>query len=66
MATERIYSPRIRIHEVLERNRACTIDLPVYRDNALVSPTAAYLRLTDPEYITFVRWVYAVLGTYYR
>lgn len=49
MATERIYSPRIRIHEVLERNRACTIDLPVYRDNALVSPTAAYLRLTDPD-----------------
>ena len=49
MATERIYSPRIRIHDVLERNRACTVDLPVYRDNALVSPTSAYFRLTDPD-----------------
>lgn len=49
MATERIYSPRIRIHDVLERSRACTVDLPVYRDNALQSPTSAYFRLTDPE-----------------
>ncbi len=49
MATERLYSPRIRIHEVLERNRGATIDLPIYRDNNLVSPTAAYLKLVDPE-----------------
>jgi hypothetical protein len=49
MATERLYSPRIRIHEVLERNRGATIDLPIYRDNNLVSPTAAYFKLVDPE-----------------
>lgn len=49
MATERLYSPRIRIHDVLERARACTVDLPVYRDNTLQSPTSAYFRLTDPE-----------------
>ena len=49
MATERLYSPRIRIHDVLERARGCTVDLPVYRDNQLVSPTSAFFRLTDPE-----------------
>ena len=49
MATERIYSPRIRIHDVLERARGCTVDLPIYRDNQLVSPTAAYFRLEDPN-----------------
>lgn len=49
MATQRLYSPRIRIHDVLERNRACTVDLPIYRDNDLVSPTSAYFRLTDPD-----------------
>jgi len=49
MATQRIYSPRIRIHDVLERARGCTIDLPIYRDNELVSPTAAYFRLENPE-----------------
>jgi hypothetical protein len=49
VATERIYSPRIRIHEVLERARGCSIDLPIYRNNALVSPTSAFLRLADPE-----------------
>jgi len=49
MATQRLYSPRIRIHEVLERTRSATVDLPIYRDNALVSPTSAYFRLTDPN-----------------
>ena len=49
MGTERLYSPRIRIHEVLERNRACTVDLPIYRDNALQAPTSAYFKLVDPE-----------------
>lgn len=49
MATERLYSPRIRIHEVLERTRAVTVDLPIYRDNALVSPSSAYFRLADPH-----------------
>ena len=49
MATERLYSPRIRIHEVLERARGCTVDLPIYRDGALVSPTSAYFRLEDPN-----------------
>jgi hypothetical protein len=49
VATERLYSPRIRIHDVLERARGCTVDLPVYRDNQLQSPTSAYFRLTDPE-----------------
>ena len=49
MATERLYSPRIRIHDVLERARGCTVDLPVYRDNQLQSPTSAFFRLTDPE-----------------
>ena len=49
MATQRFYSPRIRIHEVLERTRAAVVDLPVYRDNALVSPTSAYFRLIDPN-----------------
>jgi hypothetical protein len=49
VGTERLYSPRIRIHEVLERNRACTVDLPIYRDNALQSPTSAYFKLVDPE-----------------
>lgn len=48
-ATQRLYSPRIRIHEVLERARGCTVDLPIYRDNALVSPTSAYFKMTDPE-----------------
>jgi len=49
MGTERFYSPRIRIHEVLERTRSCTVDLPVYRDNALVSPTSAYLTIQNPD-----------------
>ena len=49
MATERIYSPRIRIHDVLERGRGVTVDLPVYRDNALVGPTSAYFNLKDPQ-----------------
>lgn len=49
MATQRLYSPRIRIHEVLERSRGCTVDLPIYRDNALVSPTSAYFKLVDPD-----------------
>ena len=49
MATERLYSPRIRIHEVLERERGCTLDLPIYRNNALVAPTAAYFKLLDPN-----------------
>ena len=48
MATERLYAPRIRIHDVLERERAFTVDLPIYRDNALVSPTSALFKLTDP------------------
>ena len=49
MATERIYSPRIRIHDVLERNRGVTLDLPIYRDNALVGPTSAFFNLKDPN-----------------
>lgn len=49
MATERLYSPRIRIHDVLERSRGCTVDLPIYRDGSIVSPTAAYFRLEDPN-----------------
>tara|TARA_R100000664_G_scaffold31173_1_gene44543 strand:+ start:3662 stop:4426 length:765 start_codon:yes stop_codon:yes gene_type:complete len=49
MATERLYAPRIRIHDVLERERACTVDLPIYRDNALVGPTGAHFKLSDPS-----------------
>ena len=49
MGTERLYSPRIRIHDVLERGRSVVLDLPIYRDNALVGPTAAFFRLQDPE-----------------
>lgn len=49
MSTERLYSPRIRIHDVLERNRAVVLDLPIYRNNAIVGPTSAYFRLQDPE-----------------
>ena len=48
MATERLYAPRIRIHDVLERARGFTVDLPVYRDGVLVSPTSAHFRLSDP------------------
>ena len=54
MATQRFYSPRILIHEVLERSRGCTVDLPIYRDNQLVSPTAAYFRLEDPNGVTVI------------
>ena len=48
MATQNLYSPRIRIHDVLERSRSYVVDLPIYRDNDLVSPTGAFFTLNDP------------------
>lgn len=48
MSTEMFYSPRMRIHDVLERARGYVVSLPIYRDNALVSPTSAYFTLNNP------------------
>jgi hypothetical protein len=48
MSTEMFYSPRIRIHDVLERARAYVVSLPIYRDNSIVSPSSAYFQLNDP------------------
>ena len=63
MSTQRLYSPRIRIHEVLERSRGCTVDLPIYRDNALVPPTSAYFRLENPNGVDVIsRTAVAVLA----
>lgn len=41
------YAARIRHVELLERNKAQTTDLSVYRDNALVIPTGATYTLID-------------------
>ncbi len=49
MATQNLYSPRIRIHDVLERSRSYVVDLPIYRDNDLISPTGAFFTLNDPS-----------------
>ena len=44
-----LYAPRIRIHEVLERNKAVTTTLPVYRDGALVAPSSGTFTLIQPS-----------------
>ena len=49
MATQNLYSPRIRIHDVFERQRSYVVDLPIYRDNDIVSPTGAFFTLNDPS-----------------
>lgn len=49
MATNRFYAPRIRIPDVLERGRSYNADLPVYRDNAIVTPTVATFKLIDGD-----------------
>ena len=35
-----LYAPQIRIHQVLERTKTQTVTLPVYRDGAIVAPSA--------------------------
>lgn len=49
MATQNLYSPRIRIHDVFERSRSYVVDLPIYRDNEIVSPTSAFFTFLDPS-----------------
>lgn len=43
------YSAQIRHVELLERNKAQTSDISIYRDNALVVPTDAKYTLIDPH-----------------
>lgn len=63
MATEKLYSPRIRSHDVLERERGVTLDLPVYRDNTLAGPTAAYFTLKDPSGVDVIaRHAISIVG----
>jgi hypothetical protein len=47
MATNRFYSPRTRIPDVLERGKAFTTELPVYRDGSLVVPSEGTFQLVD-------------------
>lgn len=49
MPTESLYAPRIRLHDVLRRETAVTVELPIYRNNVLVGPTQAHFRLIDPS-----------------
>jgi hypothetical protein len=43
------YSPRIRIHDVIERAKSTTVDLTVYYNGAAVTPSAATFRLASPS-----------------
>jgi len=47
MATNRYYTPRIRVPDILERAKAFNAELPVYRDGSLVVPSLATFRLVD-------------------
>jgi hypothetical protein len=47
MATNRYYTPRIRVPDVLERAKAFNAELPVYLDGSLVIPSVATFRLVD-------------------
>tara|TARA_R110000787_G_scaffold74187_3_gene165062 strand:+ start:247 stop:1023 length:777 start_codon:yes stop_codon:yes gene_type:complete len=49
MATNRYYTPRIRVPDILERGKAFNAELPVYRDGNLVIPSLAYFRLVDDK-----------------
>ena len=47
MAAPKLLSPQIKIHQVLERGKAVTVKLPVYRDGALHPPSSGTYTLLD-------------------
>jgi hypothetical protein len=42
-------SPRIRLHEVLERGKSATTTLKIYEDGSAVTPSAAYFSLLNED-----------------
>ena len=48
-ATEILYTARVRAPQVLERERAQTTDLAIWRDGALVAPSSGTYRLLSPS-----------------
>ena len=44
-----IYAARIRIPELVERNKANTTELKIYRDNAQIVPTSGTLTILSPD-----------------
>ena len=42
------FAPQIKIPELLEKGKAQTSELPIYRDGQLVSPTEVRYTLYDP------------------
>lgn len=42
-----IYAPRIRVHNVIKRDAAQSITLPLYRDGVLVAPSSGTFELQD-------------------
>ena len=49
MATDTIYAPQIRLVELLERGKAQTTQLAIYRDGGIVGPTAGTYTLYKPD-----------------
>jgi len=57
-------SPRIRLHEVLERGKAATTTLKIYEDGTAVTPTSAYFSLLDESGEDVVAYTAAtIVGT---
>ena len=48
MSDSTLYSPQIKVPEMLERAKSQTSTLPVYRDGILVAPSAVKYTLIDP------------------
>ena len=44
-----LYAPRIRFHNVIQRQKAQSITLPIYRDGGLVAPTGGTWELVDAD-----------------
>ncbi len=49
MATDTIYAPQIRLVELLERGKAQTTQLAIYRDGGVVGPTSGTYTLYKPD-----------------